>query len=304
MSTFIDLDSTYRNRELFANPCHYVLSGEQVQSWLRSSRTVVPLPNRSQAFPSDFTNSVQIVSLVLPYTPETAALPRVYLDFHCNKYHDKFLVQSIDSRQADTKFICSFDKVQCDDNIATQQAYAVIGPVTITATSRGFSGNGIVVTFTDTGTLSVSSSSSSTFLVTFDSATSTPANVVSAINAYIAAHPEVSGLVANVTDPSPPALFTTTGTFTLSGGVGKEAWIHYKCGMEQVMRFARDDTVYFSIMDSLNTVIPITDNALPSPVNPARQVYCTFEITPYYRDNTYEHRTETGSMSSLYPHRL
>jgi len=68
---------------------------------------------------------------------------------------------------------------------------------------------------------------------------------------------------------------------------GNPAWIHYKCHMEQTMRFKRDDTILLRFTTRSETVLPNTDTLIPDPPNPAQQTLITFELTPYIRDSDY-----------------
>lgn len=72
------------------------------------------------------------------------------------------------------------------------------------------------------------------------------------------------------------------------------AWIHYKCTMEQTIRFKRDDTVTIEFTTRSGDVLPNTDTLEPNPADPAQQSLITFELTPYIRDNDYSnHMTST-----------
>jgi len=68
---------------------------------------------------------------------------------------------------------------------------------------------------------------------------------------------------------------------------GNPAWIHYKCNMEQTIRFIRDDPVILQITSRSGDVLPNTDTLEPLPADPNQQTLITFEVTPYIRDNDY-----------------
>ena len=69
---------------------------------------------------------------------------------------------------------------------------------------------------------------------------------------------------------------------------GQPLWIHYKCNMEQTMRFTRDRPVIFQITTRDGNPLPGTDNLPPQNPDPLQQSLCTFEITTYLRDRDYD----------------
>jgi len=75
-----------------------------------------------------------------------------------------------------------------------------------------------------------------------------------------------------------------------SGGV--PTWIHYKCGMEQVMRYKRDDPVFIRIFSRGGGTLPQQDTVSPVASDPLLQTLIHFEVTPYTRDASYSHLVE------------
>lgn len=68
---------------------------------------------------------------------------------------------------------------------------------------------------------------------------------------------------------------------------GNGLWIHFKCGMPQVTRFNRRQSLVFRVFSRDGNTLPITDDLPPNPPNPIKQVLATFEIEPYERDGDY-----------------
>lgn len=185
MATFIDLDSNWRDREIYPNPANYELTPSQVEGWFRNARSVRAFPQNPSTQPLNFVVSMNIHYLTVPYSDPVAALPRVYVDFHSRKYNDIHLIQAIDGRHQESRWICNFDRIQRD-------------PVT--------------------------------------------------------------------DDP---------------------LWIHFRCTMEQVMRFKKDDTMVFRVTTRDGSTLPNLDNLVPDPPDPLKQILCTFDCTPYLRDGDY-----------------
>ncbi len=114
MASFIDLDSIWRDREIYPNPSDYQLTPSQVESWFRSARTIRAFPANPSTQPLDFSMSVNIKHLTLPYDDSIVSLPRVYIDFHSRRYNDIHLIQTIDGRHPDARFICIPHRIQTD----------------------------------------------------------------------------------------------------------------------------------------------------------------------------------------------
>ena len=192
MSTYVDLDSVWRDKEQFPNENNYELTPNQVTSWFNSARSVRAFPQNPTTQPLEFVTSVNIKHLAIPYSDDVAAFPRVYVNFRSRRYSDVHLINAIDGKQPTAKFICIPHKVQDD-------------PVT-----------------------------------------------------------------------------------------GNPLWIHYQCNMEQVMRFSRGDTVVFELTSRNGNALPQQDTSGDEEPDPNKQTLCTFELTPYLRDNDFSnHLTET-----------
>ncbi len=186
MSTFIDLDSVWRDREIYPNENSYFLGPKKIDTWFRTNRSITAFPQNPGKRPLEFVTTVNIKYLTIPYTEELADMPRVYVDFRSEKYKDVHLINSIEGRQMTPKFICSIDKIQSDSlDIPT--------------------------------------------------------------------------------------------------------WIHYRCNMEQTMRFERGDPVIFSITDRFGNTLPSQDTESPNDPDPLKQTLATFEITSYINDASYDH---------------
>ncbi len=69
---------------------------------------------------------------------------------------------------------------------------------------------------------------------------------------------------------------------------GNPLWIHYKCHMEQTMRFERGEPVIFEITTRDGSVLPQLDTDVPENPDPTKQTLVTFEITTFLRDNDYD----------------
>lgn len=190
MATFIDLDSIWRDREIYPNENSYALNEKQTETWFRQSRSVRAFPQNPSTQPLQFVTTINIKYLTLPYTDQLSQLPRIYVNFRSKTYADVHLIQAIDGKQSQAKFICIQDRIQYDNNDIP-------------------------------------------------------------------------------------------------------LWIHYRCTMEQTMRFEQKDTIIFEITTRDGSTLPQQDTNIPDPADPLKQSLCTFELTPYLRDGDYQnHLTE------------
>lgn len=136
MSTYIDLDSSYRERTAYPNPCEYIVTADQVSGWPRTARQVTAHAGRPGSNAVEFSQSIQVKHVILPYAtatysvnPEpgfslqpggetvithTADLQRIYLDVHSEGKNDMHLVNTIGDKIPKARFILTQEKVQFD----------------------------------------------------------------------------------------------------------------------------------------------------------------------------------------------
>jgi hypothetical protein len=116
MANFIDLDSIWRDKEIYPNENNYEVGSNQIGGWYQKARTVRALPQNPNTQPLDFSTSIGIKYLTLPYSETLSDLPRVYINFYSKKYKDVNLINSIGDVQNNAKFICVPDRIQNDIN--------------------------------------------------------------------------------------------------------------------------------------------------------------------------------------------
>ncbi len=115
MSNYIDLDSFFRDRIDYPNENNFELTPQQVQTWFKSARAVKAYPSNPSLQPLEFATTVNVCTLVTPYTAQLASLPRIYLNFRSLKYDDQFLIYTIDGIHQEAKFILIIDRIQYSD---------------------------------------------------------------------------------------------------------------------------------------------------------------------------------------------
>lgn len=115
MATFIDLDSIWRERDGYPNENDYQLLPSQVKNWIKQPRTVNLFARNPSARPLEFTVSVKIIHLTLPYSTLLATYPRVYVNFRSRNYDDIRLIDTIGGVLPEAKFVCVQERIQYDE---------------------------------------------------------------------------------------------------------------------------------------------------------------------------------------------
>ncbi len=286
MSTYIDLDSVWRDRQIYTNPCSYELSPGQTDTWAKEPRVVSALPKNANERPLDFTNSINVVSVTLPY-------PRIEL------FASQFIVVvNIVAGVLDT--VVDNGLVDGDIVITSSPGYGA---------SSGIQRNVeyfVTTTTSSTFTLSLTSGGAALPLVNgsgigLEMAVIPAASYDDIITQWYAAlqlldfpriyldfHSKryadvrflktINGILADAKF----VLFIDRVQFddTLT-----PKWIHYKSSGEQVMRFKRDDPMIVKLMTRDGTTIPFfNESDLNVATNPNKQTMITVNVTPYLRD--------------------
>jgi hypothetical protein len=90
------------------------------------------------------------------------------------------------------------------------------------------------------------------------------------------------GLISTIDNKNTKAKFMFVQDKIQEDTLGNPRWIHYKCKMNQVMRFARNEPIIINIMQELGYTIVIPDAGIDP--DPLMQTYIMLKITPYFRD--------------------
>lgn len=287
MSTYVDLDSIWRDRAMYTNPCSYQLTPKQVDVWTAGSREVVPLPQNPNGRPLDFVNALQIIAVTLPYprvelfAPETITL----LSVTSNTF-------TADSPAAlNDVIMTSSPGFAITVGLQRNVEYHVINPAGNTfqlALTQG----GAAVTFKDATGINLEVADITTAeYPTVIAATEAAQQLVTFPRIYLDFHcisykdvrflNTAGGVLAD-------AKFVLGIDKVQFDDNATPIWIHYKSHGEQVMRYKRNDPVIVKIMTRDGTVIPFfIEDDMTLVTNPNKQTMITINITPYLRDATY-----------------
>jgi hypothetical protein len=294
MADFIDLDSFWRDRSAYPNPCNYELLPKQIDTWSRAARDTKALPVNPNERPLDFVNSISLISTTLPYprieifAPFTITVDSITGGNTINTVGDHGLV-------ANDIVMTSTPGFATSNGIKRNVEYHVIAPVTATTFQLSLTSGGAAIALTDgTGlnllmgaiplalyTATITSLDDAVALLTFP-------------RLYVNFHSKVyndTRLIRTVGGVLADAKYVIGIDKIQLDDTGRPIWIHYKSHGEQVFRFKRDDCVALQIMTRDGTIVPFfTEPDLSIPTNPQRQSLVTFNVTPYLKDATYRNQ--------------
>jgi hypothetical protein len=287
MASFIDLDSFWRDRDIYPNPCQYELTPNQVALWTVSAREVRAIPQNPNSRPLDFVDAISVISASLPY-------PRVEL-FAPSTLH---LISVISNTFTADGTVALNDIIMTSSpgfgnsiGLARNVEYHVINLAGNTF-QLSLTQGGAAVTFTDSTGIGL------------EVAVISPADYTDVIEATesaikLAALPRIYLDFHCKLYPDTRLLNTNNGVlqdakFVL--GIDRiqfddnatPVWIHYKAHGEQVMRFKRNEPVTIRFMTRDGTTIPFFEEEdMTIVTNPNKQSLITLSVTPYLRDGDY-----------------
>ncbi len=283
MSTYVDLDSFWRDRQMYTNPCNYELTPKQVDTWPAFTREVVALPQNPNGRPLDFVNALHVISATLPY-------PRIEL------FAPLITILSI---LANT---ITADQPVPNNNIIMTSSPAFANSLGILRNVEyhviNSAGNTFQLSLTQGGAAITLNNATGVNLTVADIPLADYANIILDLESakqlvnfpriYLDFHSR---------------LYKDDRLLNTSGGILADAkfvlgidrvqlddnaapiWIHYKSHGDQVMRYKRNDPVVIRFMTRDGTTIPFfTEDDLSVATNPNRQTMITVNVTPFVRD--------------------
>jgi len=115
MSTVIDIDSLYRDKFNYENPAEFEITASQVETWFSSNRTTRATAMNPASSPYEASTSIKLDRLIIPYTAQLALEPRLYVDFQSNRYKSIMVINAIDGKHPNAKFVLDFSHYQDND---------------------------------------------------------------------------------------------------------------------------------------------------------------------------------------------
>jgi hypothetical protein len=289
MATFIDLDSVWRDRVAYPNPCDYELTPSQILTWTKSSREVRAISANPNERPLDFVNSINLIFLTLPYPRiELFALSSIIV----TTINGTTLTSSVAHNLSVGDIVMTSSAAYSTNGVIRNTEYHVVATPTPTTFQVSLLPAGAPVAFTNgTGLNMLLSVITATDYTTVMTQLDNALQLLQFPRLYVDFHSR---------------RYNDTKLIKTNGGVLSDAkfivildriqlddnatpiWIHYRSHGEQVYRFKRDDSVVFRIMTRDGTTIPFfTEPDLTIPTNPSKQTLVTFSVLPYIKDASY-----------------
>lgn len=289
MSTFLSIDTIYRDRVEYPNPCKFALTPGQVASWFKYAREVRAYPQNTNKRPLEFVTSASVQKLSLPY-------PRISL------YATESII-IVNINAAGTVLTAS----------AALPAWFVVG----TQVQVGVSSNGLVtyknyyvenvaspnfsLDIVDPPVGPVAFMPGSNLQIPLFNATTDVVNAMTDALAivgyprlylnYYQGHNDrqLINCIDNLHSEVKFVLFQERVQYD---GDNTAVWIDYYSRNDQVMRIMRDFPPNFVITTRNQEIVPFfTDLDLSVPANPDKQVLIDMTLTPYIRDALYTNST-------------
>ena len=94
-------------------------------------------------------------------------------------------------------------------------------------------------------------------------------------------------LITSINGDKRDAKFVCQFTSIQTDHTNTPTWLHYKAGVEQVMRFKKDDPFVIRIFGRDGSTLPSQDTVFPLSADPYKQTMIQLEITDYSRDGDY-----------------
>jgi hypothetical protein len=294
MSTYIDLDSVWRDRQTYPNSCDYQLTPKQVETWVKAVREVRALPQNANERPLDYASSIHLVNVVLPYPRIELFAPKlIIVDSIVGGVLDTVIPHLLTSGDI---VMTSSPGYASSSGIQRNVEYHAIVLSATTLSLELSPGSGALALINGTGlglemaVIDDPAVPGSNY-VSVTTKWSSALQLLNFPKIYLDFHSHryndprmfktINGVLAD-------AKFMLTVDRTQFDDTLTPKWIHYKSSGEQVMRFKRDDPMIVRFMTRDGTTIPFfMEDDLGVATNPDLQTMMTIMVTPYLRDAVY-----------------
>ena len=304
MSTYYDLDSQWRDRSAYPNPCDYQITSEQVNTWPIQPRDVRAIPQNANERPLNFMTTVDVKTATLP-------VPRIEL----------YAPNLITINKASGGPGWTVETLPDPDVVLAD------GDMLMTSSPGWATSNGIVrnTPYYISG-LAGTPATGYTFTLHLVYAPLSPAIQVAAgtfLQLIMGHTPAADAAIVMLTLETAQSLINFPRIYLdihsrryhdnrylkTIGGVLSDAryvliqdriqfddnlqplWIHYRGTGEQTMRFESNGPLVIRFMTRDGTTIPFFNEPIANGevTNPYKQSMITINTTPFVRDASYTH---------------
>lgn len=113
MSTYLDLNSLFRDRESYPSVFDYQVTAEQIKSFYSQPRTTAPVAPKGKR-PLEFVTSIRLNQMILPFDQTLSNQALLYVDIHPVNKDSINLISTMNNNVKDAKFNVSFSHIQMD----------------------------------------------------------------------------------------------------------------------------------------------------------------------------------------------
>lgn len=292
MSEYIHLNSIFRDRTTYPNPCQYQLLPKQIEKWTNFTRDVKSLPQNANVRPPNFTSSIEISNVTLPY-PRIELYATISLPVLVDNISGGNTLNTIApvSPLAINDIVMTSANFYSGFGIDRNVEYHVVA-VGANSFQVSLTQGGPVLPLTNGTGLNMS-------LVVIK-----PANYSAVMSAlqlgltllempiiYIDFHGKQyndQNPVRAIDNNISKVKFIVEFDKFQTNAIGQLNWIHYKANMLQTIRLQLKDTMILTYYDQFEKpLLMFNEPDTNKSTNKNLQNMITFKITPYIRDNHY-----------------
>ena len=295
MSTYLELDSIWRDRQIYPNPCDYQLTPEQVSTWTKSAREVRALPQSPGERPLDFVSSISAWNVALPY-PRVELFANRFIEVSTITGGNTFTTTVDHGLSINDIVMTSSPGYSTSNGVQRNVEYHVIATPTTTTFQVSLTAGGAAAAFTNgTGLALIFAVLTAADYDDVITATDNALLLLTFPRIYLDVHSHRYNDLRMIKSPGAvlaEAKFVLVLDKIIFDDNLMPIWIHYRSHGEQVMRFKRDDPVHIKFITRDGSTIDFfTESDLAIATNPLKQTIITIMDTPYIRDAVYTHHS-------------
>lgn len=290
MSNFVDLDSIYRDRLEYPNPCDYKVTATQVKEWSRNTRS------KDYSVDNSLLHTCRIDSLLMPYPRvelfgdiiEITSVALAVFTLNGHPFSTNDIIESLDATTGNQ----IVPKTQYEINVIDANTFnirAIGGGANISIPAQTFNARNSLRVVKVTAAVQTALTNALQLLqeprlyIDFDCETYKNIDVLSSMY-----------------NTHRMDKFVMTYDKIQYDDKGRGMWVIYKTKSTPTIRFQIGDPLIVKISDRYGSPIDwFNDNSTTTLPNPDKQTLLTLSVTPYLRDNYYNTSTNVSEVRLL-----
>lgn len=301
MPNVIDLDSLYRDRVQYPNPCDYTILPSQMNEWVRSTRSYDTNVDQT------LLHTVSVDTLTLPY-PRIELFADTIVDVHLAD-NGTATFTSTGHPLADGDIVEALDNVSPFTRGHRYQVFGVAGN-DFQLSEVGNGGTGIITPtnrdFDGTVHNRLRFALVKSLSVDIRSALDNAMALLRLPKIYVNISIENSTMrdqdtLASIENHHRNDKFVMRLDVVQNDEDGQGLWLHYISTIPQMFRFKIGEPLRIQISDRRGVAIDVFNDSATSTTypDPLKQTTLTFRITPLIQDNAYYNEVDTSRISLM-----